>query len=67
MLRVPAMVENKKRWWTSLFVQLLVAVVAGVLIGHFWPSFGVSWYLASAFEAFWAKAGFTVMTPAASE
>src|ERR671939_322214 len=34
------MAENKKRWWTSLFVQLLVAVVAGVLIGHFWPSFG---------------------------
>ncbi len=28
------------RWYKSLFVQLLVAVVAGVLIGHFWPSFG---------------------------
>src|SRR5215217_333642 len=30
----------KKRWYTSLFVQLLVAVVAGILIGHFWPGFG---------------------------
>jgi aerobic C4-dicarboxylate transport protein len=34
------MAEIKKRWWTSLFLQLLVAVVAGVLVGHFWPSFG---------------------------
>ena len=28
------------RWYKSLFVQLLVAVVAGVLIGHFWPGLG---------------------------
>jgi aerobic C4-dicarboxylate transport protein len=34
------MVESKKRWWTSLFVQLLVAVVAGVLVGHLWPTLG---------------------------
>ena len=34
------MVEIKKRWYTSLFFQLLIAVVAGVLIGHLWPSFG---------------------------
>ncbi|MFD8493505.1 C4-dicarboxylate transporter DctA [Amycolatopsis sp. NPDC059657] len=25
------------RWVKSLFAQLLVAVVAGVLVGHFWP------------------------------
>ncbi|SDZ19345.1 aerobic C4-dicarboxylate transport protein [Amycolatopsis xylanica] len=25
------------RWTRSLFAQLLVAVVAGVLVGHFWP------------------------------
>jgi len=29
-----------KGWYKSLFVQLLVAVVAGVLVGHFWPGFG---------------------------
>jgi len=28
------------RWYQSLFVHLIVAVVAGVLIGHFWPQIG---------------------------
>ena len=28
------------RWYRSLFVQILVAVVAGILIGHFWPVIG---------------------------
>ncbi|MGC7097484.1 C4-dicarboxylate transporter DctA [Amycolatopsis lurida] len=31
---------KKKRWYTSLFLQIIVAVVAGVLLGHFWPSIG---------------------------
>ena len=26
--------------YKSLFFQLLVAIVTGVAIGHFWPSFG---------------------------
>ena len=34
------MVEIKKRWYTSLFFQLLIAVLAGVLIGHLWPTIG---------------------------
>jgi aerobic C4-dicarboxylate transport protein len=28
------------RWYRSLFVQILVAVVVGILIGHFWPVVG---------------------------
>ena len=31
---------RKKRFYSSLFFQLGVAVVAGVLIGHFWPTVG---------------------------
>lgn len=31
---------KKKRWYRSLFLQILVAIVAGVLIGHFWPDLG---------------------------
>jgi len=27
-------------WYTHLYVQVLVAIVAGALIGHFWPKFG---------------------------
>ncbi len=31
---------NKPPWYTSLFVQLLVAIVAGILIGWLWPEVG---------------------------
>ncbi len=30
----------KSRWYSSLFVQLLVAIVAGIAIGWLWPGFG---------------------------
>jgi aerobic C4-dicarboxylate transport protein len=30
------------RWYTHLYVQVLVAIVAGALIGHFQPGFGES-------------------------
>ena len=30
----------KSRWYTSLFIQLLVAIVAGILVGWLWPAFG---------------------------
>jgi aerobic C4-dicarboxylate transport protein len=30
----------KSRWYTSLFTQLLVAIVAGILVGWLWPAFG---------------------------
>ena len=30
------------RWYTHLYVQVLVAITAGAVIGHFYPSFGES-------------------------
>jgi aerobic C4-dicarboxylate transport protein len=30
----------RSRWYTSLFTQLLVAIVAGILVGWVWPAFG---------------------------
>ncbi|MCV7420130.1 C4-dicarboxylate transporter DctA [Mycobacterium yunnanensis] len=30
----------RSRWYTSLFTQLLVAIVAGILVGWLWPAFG---------------------------
>jgi aerobic C4-dicarboxylate transport protein len=30
----------KSRWYTSLFTQLVVAIVAGILVGWLWPAFG---------------------------
>jgi aerobic C4-dicarboxylate transport protein len=30
----------RKRWYSSLFVQLLVAIVGGVVVGWLWPGFG---------------------------
>ncbi|GGK32791.1 putative sodium:dicarboxylate symporter [Nocardia camponoti] len=31
---------NKPPWYTSLFLQLLVAIVAGILVGWLWPDMG---------------------------
>src|SRR3954470_20577855 len=30
----------RKRWYSSLFVQLLVAIVGGIAVGWLWPEFG---------------------------
>ncbi|MGH3516074.1 MAG: C4-dicarboxylate transporter DctA [Haloechinothrix sp.] len=32
--------SGKKKFYKSLFLQIIVAVIAGVLIGHFWPVIG---------------------------
>jgi aerobic C4-dicarboxylate transport protein len=38
---IPADTEApRKRWYSSLFVQLLVAIVAGIAVGWLWPGFG---------------------------
>ena len=29
-------------WYKVLYVQVLIAIVLGILIGHFYPKFGVS-------------------------
>lgn len=31
---------NKPPWYTSLFIQLLVAIIAGILVGWLWPDVG---------------------------
>ena len=40
----PELVEGelppKSRWYTSLFTQLVVAIVAGILVGWLWPAVG---------------------------
>ena len=33
--------EAPRPWWTHLYVQVLTAIAAGVLLGHFWPETGV--------------------------
>ena len=36
---VPA-APPRHRWWQHLYVQVLIAIVIGVLLGHFYPSLG---------------------------
>lgn len=31
-----------RKWYRHLYVQVVIAIVAGVLIGHFWPEAGVA-------------------------
>ena len=33
--------ERRKPWWSHLYVQVLGAIVGGVLLGHFYPELGV--------------------------
>ncbi|WP_380879082.1 C4-dicarboxylate transport protein [Sphingomonas sp. DBB INV C78] len=33
---------RRRRLWTQLYFQVLVAIAAGITIGHFWPEFGAS-------------------------
>ncbi len=37
-----ARLANKPPWYRSLFVQLIAAIVIGVLIGWLWPEFGAN-------------------------
>lgn len=38
----PGSAPKKQPIYKSLFFQLGIAVVAGVLIGHFWPTLGTA-------------------------
>ncbi|MFB4312449.1 cation:dicarboxylate symporter family transporter, partial [Actinomadura sp. GTD37] len=31
-----------QRWWRMLYVQVLIGIVAGALVGAIWPDFGAS-------------------------
>ncbi|WP_077488988.1 cation:dicarboxylate symporter family transporter [Sinomonas mesophila] len=39
-LKASSAPAKKKRLWQSLFFQILIAVVAGITIGHLWPDLG---------------------------
>src|SRR3979411_229653 len=34
------MTKPHRPWYTVLYVQVLIAIAVGILIGHFWPDFG---------------------------
>jgi len=34
--------RTKKPWYTVLYIQVLLAICIGILIGHFWPRVGIS-------------------------
>jgi aerobic C4-dicarboxylate transport protein len=36
----PAMVAPTHKWYTHLYVQVLAAIIIGVLLGYFWPNVG---------------------------
>lgn len=36
-----AVPPKPKKWYRALYFQVIVAIVAGVLVGHFYPDFGV--------------------------
>jgi aerobic C4-dicarboxylate transport protein len=40
--QTPAALSRPGRWYTHLYVQVLIAITAGALIGHFYPHFGES-------------------------
>ena len=33
---------RRGRIWSHLYIQVLIAIALGAVIGHFWPSFGES-------------------------
>ncbi len=38
---IAASKENNKRWYKHLYVQVIIAIVIGIMVGHFYPGFGV--------------------------
>src|SRR5499433_4612517 len=34
------MTRTHRPWYTILYIQVLIAITVGILIGHFWPTFG---------------------------
>jgi len=33
-----AVVATRQPWYTVLYIQVLIAIVIGILLGHFWPA-----------------------------
>ena len=40
-LTTPHEPARRRPWWSHLYVQVLTAILGGVLIGHYFPDFGV--------------------------
>ena len=36
------MSKSGRPWYTVLYIQVLIAIAAGVVIGHFWPALGTA-------------------------
>ena len=36
------MAESHRSWYSVLYVQVLIAIAVGILIGHFFPKTGVA-------------------------
>ena len=34
------MTKTHRPWYTVLYIQVLIAIAVGILIGHFWPDLG---------------------------
>src|SRR5215470_14761824 len=34
------MTKTPRRWYTVLYIQVLIAIAVGIFIGHFWPDLG---------------------------
>ncbi len=38
----PARTRRRKPWYTVLYIQVLIAIALGIVIGHLYPTFGTS-------------------------
>jgi aerobic C4-dicarboxylate transport protein len=38
----PDAVKPRRPWYTVLYIQVLIAIAIGILIGHYWPTAGVA-------------------------
>ena len=38
----PASTRRRKPWYTVLYIQVLIAIALGIVIGHLYPTFGTS-------------------------
>jgi len=36
------MIKTHRPWYTVLYIQVLIAIAIGILIGHFWPNLGTA-------------------------
>ncbi len=37
-----ATVATRQPWYTVLYIQVLIAIAIGIVLGHFWPTFAAT-------------------------